>query len=121
MEDWQPPSRRSRDGTTTTPPKQVVPNVFFDATRDSHTGIIYLKLVNIQPTAQTVEVKLAGVTTVTPDADSIELSSASEDDTNSINDPEKVVPHTGTVHGVSPDFSPTLSPYSITILKISAK
>ena len=127
-EDYRPPARRARNSPATAdtnaaplPPKQTLPSVFFDATRDSKTGTLYLKIVNIQATAQPVEIKLAGVSRVAAKGEAIVLSSASEDDTNTLNDPQKVIPHTAPVQGVSKDFTQTLAPYSITILKLAAK
>jgi alpha-N-arabinofuranosidase len=129
-EEYQPPARRGRGAPATAgtnaapaplPPKQILPSVFFDATRDSQAGIIYVKIVNIQATAQPVEIKLDGVASVAANGEAIVLSSASEDDTNTLNDPQKVVPHTVPVQGVSKDFTQMLAPYSITILKLAAK
>jgi len=129
-EEYQPPARRARNAPATAdpnaapaplPPKQTLPSVFFDATRDSKTGTIYVKIVNIQATAQPVEIKLDGVASVAANGEATVLSSASEDDTNTLNDPQKVVPHTAPVRGVSRDFTQTLAPWSITILKLAAK
>lgn len=122
MQNWQPPARRSRNGVTQPrPPAQDIPNVFFDATRDSKHGVIYLKMVNNLGTAVPVRIKLDHVAHVSASGECIELSAASLDDTNSIDDPKKIVPVASKAAGLAPDFVRTLDPYSITILKIRAK
>jgi alpha-N-arabinofuranosidase len=121
-ETWQPPARRNRStGEQTLPPKQIIPCLFFDATRDSKDGLIHLKIVNTESNSLPVQIKIDGVKTVKSRGEIITLASASPDDTNSINDPQKVVPHTAQLEGVSQDFTPTVAPYSITILEISAQ
>jgi len=66
--EWQPPAaggRRGAPGTPTPPPQpppppQQVPTLFFDATRDSKAGTIYLKVVNRAGTPQPVRVEISG-------------------------------------------------------------
>jgi alpha-L-arabinofuranosidase len=40
------------------------------------------------------------------------------DATNSITDPEKIIPVTSKIKGVAPVFKRTLDPYSVTILQL---
>ena len=49
--DWQP--RAGRGGAA--PPPQQIREVFFDATRDSKSGMIYLKVVNAAGAAQRIQ------------------------------------------------------------------
>jgi len=122
MQHWQPPARRSRNGVEgALPPAQDIPNLFFDATRDSAHGIIYLKVVNSTGTNLPVHIKLDGVAQVNKKAAYVRLSSVSPNDTNSIDKPRQVVPVSGTVKGLSQDFVRTFEPYSITVLKIAVK
>lgn len=134
VESWQPPVRRSRNpnpatatnnaaaGTNSTPaalpPKQSLPTLFFDATRDSHDGILYLKIVNIRSHSQRVHVIIDGAKQVNHEGEIITLTSANPDDTNSIKNPQKVVPRTALLNDLGRDFTPTLEPNSINILKI---
>ena len=113
---WQPPARR---GGQPPPPVQV-PTLFFDATRNTQDGTIYLKIVNSAAAPQPVQIALNGVTSVAPTGDAVVLSSASLDDTNSIDEPTKVVPVTSATDGLGASFTRTFPPYSITILKIHA-
>jgi alpha-N-arabinofuranosidase len=118
---WQPPVRHNRNGQEIRRPAQDIPNLFFDATRDSATGLIYVKVVNTTGSALPVRIKIDGVKHVAKKGEVIQMSSASPDDTNSITDPKKVVPVTVKAKGFSPDFTRTFAPYSISILKIATK
>jgi alpha-N-arabinofuranosidase len=119
--NWQP-SRRNRDGVEQTrPPAQGVPTLFFNATRDSASGTIYLKVVNRQGTPQTVKVQISGLAAVAAEGDAIVLKANSPDDTNSIQEPAKIVPVTEKVDGLGTDFTREFPPYSITVLELKAK
>jgi alpha-L-arabinofuranosidase len=110
---WQPP--RGRNGATT--PRQV-PSLFFDATRDSQSGTIFLKVVNRNGTPQPIHVKISGVNNVEPSAEAVVLSAGSPDDTNSIQEPVKIIPVTSNVDGLGADFTRDFPPFSITILEL---
>jgi len=92
--------------------------LYESVTRDSGTGIIYLKMVNTSGTAQPVHVDLIGATTLAPTGTAIVLSGTSPRDTNSITDPTRVVPVTREANGLGNHFTYTFAPYSITILKL---
>ena len=87
------------------------------ATRDSRTGEIILKLVNPQPTAETMNIEIKGVASLAATATAITLDGSPED-TNSINRPRNVLPVTTTVRRVAPRFVYTLPPCSIVVLKL---
>jgi alpha-N-arabinofuranosidase len=93
--------------------------LFFSATRDSKTGTIFLKIVNREKDPTPVHVSLPGATIATQGR-SFTLSAASPGDTNSILQPDKIVPITAMVDGFSADFTKTFPPYSITILEMKA-
>jgi alpha-L-arabinofuranosidase len=120
--EWQPP-QRTRNGVPQgpRPPKQQIRKIFFDATRDSESGIIYLKVVNSLGTPQQIHVEINGIAAVEPEAEAIVLKANSPDDTNSIEEPAKIVPVTETVDGLGTDFTREFPPYSITILELKAK
>jgi alpha-N-arabinofuranosidase len=121
--EWQPPAARS--GTPgvqpATPPPQQVPTLFFDATRDSKTGTIFLKFVNRAATPQPVRVEISGVGAVTPRGQMIAMSASSPEDTNSIAEPRKIVPITSDIDGLGTTFSRTLPSFSITVIEMKAK
>jgi alpha-L-arabinofuranosidase len=112
---WQPAPRR---GTTTAPAPREVPSLFYNATRDSKTGMVYLKFVNSVETPQNVTITLDGVTSVAPKGTEIVIHSDNSKDTNSITDPTKIIPITSDLTGLTPTFTHTFLPYSVTILRI---
>ena len=98
-----------------------VPSLFFDATRDSQSGTIFLKVVNRLGTAQPVHLKISGVNNVEAAAQSVVMSASSPDDTNSIKEPKKIAPVTANVDGLGADFTRDFPPYSISILELKTK
>jgi alpha-N-arabinofuranosidase len=90
------------------------------ATKHGKTGRIFIKHVNPAPAAQTLSVELKGVRSVRPTARATVLAAAPEA-TNSINEPDKVVPVTQTVSGVGTSFTHTFPPHSITVLQLEAR
>ncbi len=128
--EWQPPAagRGGRgaavpttDQVPLTPMPKQLPLLFSDATRDSKTGTIYLKLVNRSATATPVHIAVSGLATVNPNGKTTTISSVSPEDTNSITEPNKIVPVTADVTGLGADFTKTFPPYSITVLELSGK
>ncbi|MBE7171496.1 MAG: alpha-N-arabinofuranosidase [Williamsia sp.] len=108
-----------RDSVDNITPKPV-PMVFYAATRDQKTGAIYLKLVNTTGKQQPVEINLKGAAKVSGDATLVVIKGDKPEDTNTIRDPEKIVPVTQKITGVSPTFTRTLDPYSVNILQLQA-
>jgi alpha-N-arabinofuranosidase len=87
------------------------------ATRDSHTGEIFVKLVNPKPFSEPLQIDLKGVTALGSDVRVITLSGEPAD-INSISDPRKTVPVTTTLRNPGPRFSHTLPPNSIVVLTL---
>jgi alpha-N-arabinofuranosidase len=98
-----------------------MPSLFYDATRDSRIGTIYLKIVNRQSTPQPVRVQISGASAVEAAGQALVLKAGSPDDTNSIQEPKKIVPVAEKVDGLGMDFTRDFPPYSITILELKAK
>jgi alpha-N-arabinofuranosidase len=119
-QSWQPPAARARAGQPppAPPAPRQVPTLFYSATRDTKSGTLYIKLVNTVGTPQPVHVDITGLVTVSPDGQTITLSSAKPTDTNSITNPEKIVPVIQQDPTMGMNFLRTLPPYSITILQI---
>jgi alpha-N-arabinofuranosidase len=91
--------------------------LYYSVTKDSKNGKIYLKIVNTTATPQTVQIVLKGAMHVSPEGTLLTLSSANLGDTNSIQEPAKVVPTSTKVNGLGSDFAQTLAPYSVNILQ----
>ncbi len=117
---WQPPARRRNGVEQPRPPAQPIKKLFFDATRDSRSGTIYLKVVNSLGTPQPVKIEISG-SSIESKGTAVVLKADRPDDTNSIQAPAKIVPVTEKVKGLGPSFTRTFPPYSITVLELKAK
>jgi alpha-N-arabinofuranosidase len=115
--EWQPRARRGG----TPPPPQQIREIFFDATRDSKSGVIFLKVVNEAGTSQRINVQLKGAAKIESEAEAVCLSAGSPTDTNSIDQPQKIVPRTEKVLNLSANFTREFPPYSLTVLKLKTK
>jgi alpha-L-arabinofuranosidase len=120
-EMWQPPAKRRNGVEQPRPPEQSIRKIFFDATRDSKSGTIFVKLVNTLGTSQPVKVEISGIADIKRKGRATVLQADSKDDTNSLEQPAKIIPVSKTVRGLGKEFTKTLPPYSITILEIAAK
>jgi alpha-N-arabinofuranosidase len=114
--EWQPRPQRG----VARPPQQIR-EVFFNATRDSKTGIIYLKVVNAAGAAQRVEIQINGAPKIASEGEVVSLTTTALDETNSLEQPQKIVPHTERVGGLGTNFSRDFPAYSIAVLKLRTK
>jgi alpha-N-arabinofuranosidase len=87
------------------------------ATRDSKTGAVIIKLVNPQSTEQRVKIEIKGMASIRHTADVIILA-ANPEDTNSLEDPIKVIPKHSTIDGITPTFSYTVPANGIAVLNL---
>ncbi|HZR17621.1 MAG TPA: alpha-L-arabinofuranosidase C-terminal domain-containing protein [Verrucomicrobiae bacterium] len=111
--EWQ--GRANRGGTL--PPARQIREVFFDATRSSRNGITYLKVVNEGGTTVRINIQISGASKIEPQGELVSLTASSPSDTNSIGEPNKVIPHTEKVNGLSDNFTREFPAYSISVLK----
>jgi len=102
-------------------PANPIPKLFFDATRDSQTGKIILKVVNGLGTPQPVQIQISGVAGIAAKGQALVLKADSPDETNSIQEPKKIVPVSKKATGLGTDFTRTFPPYSITVLELQPK
>ena len=116
--EWRP---RPGRGQTTAPPAQQIREVFFDATRDSRSGLIYLKVVNASGTAQKIDVQIKGTAGVEAAGEAVVLAADSLNDTNTLEEPQKIAPRTEKADGLGANFTREFPPYSLTVLKIRSK
>jgi alpha-N-arabinofuranosidase len=117
LRTWQAPARRGGNP----PPAQQLRQVFFDTTRDNKAGIIYVNVVNEGETAQRVNFQISGAKTIASKGEAVVLAANNPNDTNSLNEPNKVVPRVETLEGLSANFVREFPPYSITVLKLKSK
>ena len=118
---WQPAASHRNGVEQPRPPARMIDKLFFDATRDSATGVIYLKVVNGLGTPQTVKVDISGVDTIAAKGRQTVMQAASPDDTNSLQEPMKVAPVSGKAKDLGKDFVRVFPPYSITVLELDTK
>jgi alpha-N-arabinofuranosidase len=102
------------------PPAKQVATFFYAVTRNTLTGTVYLKMVNTSGVPQTIEIDLNGAKVVNPEGVSVLLTAEKTTDTNTITEPDKIVPVTSAVKGLAKNMTRTLAPYSINILQIEA-
>jgi alpha-N-arabinofuranosidase len=92
----------------------------YSVTRDGKSGDLTIKLVNAQESAQTVRIDVRGIRGMDSTATETTLGAAPAE-TNSMEEPSRVVPLTRKVRGVRPTFSHTVSPYSISVLHLDTR
>ncbi len=91
-----------------------LPQLYYNATTDTATGHVYLKVVNIGSTSQTLTVNVAGAK-VGGKATVTTLKAASPTETNTIDNPRNIVPVKSTLK-VSKSFKLPMAPYSIVVV-----
>jgi alpha-N-arabinofuranosidase len=114
---WQ---RLPRRGAAAPAPQQLK-EVFFVATREAKSGVVYLKVVNTAASAKQINIQIDGAPKLKSKSEAVVLVGKALGDTNSIDRPQDVVPHTETVTGVSSSFSRDFPPYSITVMKLNTR
>ncbi|MEO5944188.1 MAG: alpha-L-arabinofuranosidase C-terminal domain-containing protein, partial [Ferruginibacter sp.] len=95
-----------------------VPTVFYSATMNEKTGTVYLKIVNTTGKKQAVNINLKGIAKVLPEATMSVIKGEKPGDTNTITDPEKIIPADSKIKGIANKFKRTLDPYSVTVLQL---
>jgi alpha-N-arabinofuranosidase len=109
-----------KDSVAGMPPKQI-PVLFYVATRNKQTGLLYLKVVNAGATNQVVNININGAAKISAEASMIELKAGQPEDTNSITAPEKIIPVVSKIKGLGKKFTRTFPAYSITVLQVETK
>ena len=98
-----------------------VKDVFFSVTRDSHSGLIIVKVVNTGAAPQTLAVELTGLAAIDPTGTAIVLTSANPTDTNTLAEPTKVMPVTVPLSGLGLHFTREFPAYSLTVLQLQGR
>ena len=116
IREWQRPARGGGN-----PENFQLRQVFFDATRDAKSGIIYLKVVNTANSARPIQIQITGAPKLKANGEAVVLSGKSLDDTNSMDKPENIVPRTEKVTGISANFTREFPAFSVTVLKLYSR
>ncbi len=102
-------------------PKNGQQNLFASASLNDRTGEVILKVVNTEATARDVRINLAGASKAASQGKAFILSGSDLKAENSLDDPAKVAPVERQVEVPSGEFSFTLAPNSLSVLRIPAK
>ena len=99
----------------------TAPHFFYSVTRNSATGIIYLKLVNASPDPQPLDLQLQGAANVDKTAKLVSMSARTTAATNTILTPTAIVPIDSSIDNASSHFTHTIPGYTIQILELKTK
>ncbi len=94
--------------------------VYTSVTRDAASGLLHIKLVNASEQAMTVAVRLRHAGSIENVGRLFTLSAPSPEATDSIGDPERVVPAERDLSGLGESFPLPLAPLSINVLDVRA-
>jgi alpha-N-arabinofuranosidase len=95
------------------------PRVYTSVTRDEKQRKLFIKIVNATSDAQPFGIALDGAPSVKREATLITLSGKSPNATNSIANPEVVIPVEHRIQIAGPKFEHSFAPYSINVLELS--
>ncbi|GAB3909623.1 alpha-L-arabinofuranosidase C-terminal domain-containing protein [Mucilaginibacter boryungensis] len=109
-----------RDSARNVMPKPI-PAMFYVATQDTKNGILYVKIVNASGKAQTVNLDIKGAGAINSSATLTVLKGSGPQDTNSINEPEKIIPVKQEITAVTKNFNREIDAYSVNVLKLKIK
>jgi alpha-L-arabinofuranosidase len=109
--------RSSLEGLNT----EGIPPLDYSVTKDTKNGIVYIAVVNVSSRPHSLQVDLDGVKAVAKTGTATVLAVRHPDDSNSIEQPLKVVPRIETARGLGPRFTRTFPPNSVTVLKVTTQ
>jgi alpha-N-arabinofuranosidase len=94
--------------------------LYVNATRESSSGDVILKLVNIQETAQPLQIDLRGVGAVNKDAQG-EMITGALSDVNTVAEPMKVTPKPFTIKNAGTSFTHELPAHSVSVMRLKTR
>ena len=92
------------------------PKLFYSITANAAKKQLYLKLVNASSDAQPIDINLEGAS-LAHTAKLVSLHAHDMRETNSITDPERIIPVDSTLHNVGNHFHHTVPGYSIQVIQ----
>ena len=95
--------------------------LFYSVTKDSKSGTLFLKVVNVSESIQTATIDINTNETIVSEGKEIVLTADKLSDTNSLKAPKKIVPISGVAKDLGKHFSYSFKPHSITVLRIEEK
>jgi alpha-N-arabinofuranosidase len=97
-------------------PKAERPALFYVCTQDANN--IYLKVVNTDDTSREIAISLKGGN-ISASGTLVVLKGDKPEDTNTIDEPTRIVPVTSTIMGLGRLFRHTFEPYSVNVIKLT--
>jgi alpha-L-arabinofuranosidase len=94
--------------------------LYTEASRDNASGDVILKVVNTTDIDIPTQIVLQGAGRVASRGKNIFLT-GNRNDVNTIDNPEKIVPHTETIDGRGSNFTHTFPAHSVNVLRVSTK
>lgn len=116
VRQWQ--ARGMRGGNA--PAARSIREVFYSVTRDSTNGVIYVKVVNASGSARPIEIQFEGGARIEPEGEVVSLVAGGLEDTNTLEEPKKIVPRREKAGGFGGRFSRELPAYSVTVLQLKS-
>jgi alpha-N-arabinofuranosidase len=95
------------------------PKLFYSVTRDAARSKLYLKVVNASSLDLPMEIKLTGASQVQSLGKLVTLTARGPEQTNTIKDPNRIIPVESTFDGAGTDFHHTFPPDSITVMDLN--
>jgi alpha-N-arabinofuranosidase len=95
------------------------PRMYASVTRDDKLRKLFIKVVNASSETEPVSIALTGVAKVQPEAKLVTLSGKTPNATNTIANPEAIVPVEHRIEMDGPKFQQSFAPYSINVLEVS--
>ena len=96
------------------------PRLFYSVTKNTAAGKLYLKVVNASSTPQALNIQLTGASNVKAEGKLITLSAKTTAETNSLTEPENIIPIETSLHGVKKAFEHKVAAYSINVIELDA-
>jgi alpha-N-arabinofuranosidase len=123
-----PPPRAGRAGRAGAPPGRgrargptgPFDGIYTDVTRETSTGDIIVKLVNVQATPQALRIAIQGAPTIKKDATGEVLTGALTD-VNTVAEPTKIVPKPITIHDAGTAFTHELPAHSVSVIRLKTR
>jgi alpha-L-arabinofuranosidase len=94
--------------------------LFASANKVDATGEVTLKVVNTSDAPQQLQINLPGAKSVAKDA-AAQVLTGNLEDVNSIDTPEKIIPHDAPITDAAPQFTHEFPPHSVTVMRLKTQ
>jgi hypothetical protein len=115
-----PPRGTGGNGGGARGPAGPFDGLYVSATRETSSGDVILKLVNIEETAQPLQIDLRGAGAVRNEAAG-EMITGQLGDVNTVAEPLKVVPKAFTIKNAAPSFTHELPAHSVSVIRLKTR